>query len=152
MYFQQLSNDSKVWVYQSDRPFTNNEKSFLSDQLNEFIASWAAHGSKLKADAIVINDYFIVLAVDENLASASGCSIDSSVKFIKSIGQHLNIDFFNRLKLIVNKDTETKMIHFSDLSQYTDWNLYNTLVNTVDQLNQSFLIPVEQSELIKLLI
>jgi hypothetical protein len=152
MYFPQLSNDSRVWIYQSNRSFSENEKSLLNESFKEFVSSWAAHGSKLVADAVIIGDYFVALAVDEKTAMASGCSIDSSVKFIKSVGQQLNIDFFNRLKLIVKKDSEIKMIPFSDLNQYTDWSIYNTLVNTVEQLNSLFLIPVEESELYKMMV
>lgn len=150
MYFPQLASDSRVWVYQSNRPFSENEKVQLTDPFKVFVDSWAAHGSKLVADATIIGDYFVVLAVDEKTAMASGCSIDSSVKFIKSIGQQFNIDFFNRLKLVVQKENETKMISFSDLGQYENWKIYNTLVNTIDLLNTSFLIPVNESELFKM--
>ncbi len=150
MYFPQLASDSRVWVYQSNRPFSENEKVQLTEAFKVFVDSWAAHGSKLVADATIIGDYFVVLAVDEKIAMASGCSIDSSVKFIKTIGQQFNIDFFNRLKLVVQKENETKMISFSDLGQYEDWKIYNTLVNTIDLLNTSFLIPVNESELFKM--
>lgn len=150
MYFPQLASDSRVWVYQSNRPFSENEKVQLTEAFKVFVDSWAAHGSKLVADATIIGDYFVVLAVDEKTAMASGCSIDSSVKFIKTIGQQFNIDFFNRLKLVVQKDNETKMISFSDLGLYEDWKIYNTLVNTIDLLNTSFLIPVNESELFKM--
>ncbi len=150
MYFPQLASDSRVWVYQSNRPFSENEKVQLTEAFKVFVDSWAAHGSKLVADATIIGDYFVVLAVDEKTAMASGCSIDSSVKFIKTIGQQFNIDFFNRLKLVVQKENETKMIAFSDLGQYEDWKIYNTLVNTLDLLNSSFLIPVSESELFKM--
>ena len=150
MYFSQLASDSRVWVYQSNRAFSENEKVQLTEAFKVFVDSWAAHGSKLVADATIIGDYFVVLAVDEKTAMASGCSIDSSVKFIKTIGQQFNIDFFNRLKLVVQKENETKMISFSDLGQYEDWKIYNTLVNTIDLLNTSFLIPVNESELFKM--
>ena len=150
MYFPQLASDSRVWVYQSNRPFSENEKVQLTEAFKVFVDSWAAHGSKLVADATIIGDYFVVLAVDEKTAMASGCSIDSSVKFIKTIGQQLNVDFFNRLKLVVQKENETKMISFSDLGQYEDWKIYNTLVNTIDLLNTSFLISVKESELFKM--
>ncbi len=150
MYFPQLASDSRVWVYQSNRLFSENEKVQLTEAFKVFVNSWAAHGSKLVADATIIGDYFVVLAVDEKTAMASGCSIDSSVKFIKTIGQQFNIDFFNRLKLVVQNENETKMISFSDLGQYEDWKIYNTLVNTIDLLNTSFLIPVNESELFKM--
>ena len=51
-----------------------------------------------KENSITIEDFKdkkIVLIADEEKATASGCSIDSSVKCIKSIGSQLNIDFFN---------------------------------------------------------
>ena len=150
MYFPQLASDSRVWVYQSNRAFSENEKVQLTEAFKVFVDSWAAHGSKLVADATIIGDYFVVLAVDEKTAMASGCSIDSSVKFIKTIGQQFNIDFFNRLKLVVQNNDETKMISFSDLGQYENWKIYNTLVNTIDLLNTSFLIPVNESELFKM--
>ncbi len=151
MYFEQLSSDSKVWVYQVNRPFSELEKGQISDRFKDFVASWAAHGSKLLADATIIDNYFVVLSVDEKVAMASGCSIDTSVKFIKQIGLQFNIDFFNRLKLVVQKEGETKMVDFSDLIEYENWNIYNTLVNTVEQLNTSFLIPVKESELFKMI-
>ena len=150
MYFPQLSKDSRVWVYQSNRSFSENEKMLLNESFKEFVSSWAAHGSKLVADAIVIEDFFVALAVNEKTAMASGCSIDSSVKFIKSVGQQLNIDFFNRLSLIIEKDAEMKVIPFSQLGDYSDWKIYNTLVNTVEQFNESFLIQVKDSELYKM--
>ena len=151
MYFEQLSSDSKVWVYQANRPFSELEKGQISDRFKDFVASWAAHGSKLLADATIIDNYFVVLSVDEKVAMASGCSIDTSVKFIKQIGLQFNIDFFNRLKLVVQKEGETKMVDFSDLNDYESWNIYNTLVDSVEQLNTSFLIPVKESELFKMI-
>ena len=151
MYFQELSNDSRLWVYQADRSFTEAECQNISLKLEEFVSGWAAHGASLKAGAMIVNNHFIVLSVDEKFESASGCSIDSSVKMIKAIGEQYSINFFNRLKLIVENDSEMKMIAFSDLGEYGDWNIYNTLVNTVEQFNNSFLIPVKESELYKMI-
>lgn len=152
MIFSSISKDARVWVYQANRVITENEKQQISDRLHDFTAGWAAHGAKLVAEATILGDYFVVLAVDETVEMPSGCSIDSSVKFIKSIGADFKIDFFNRLKLVVKKEGEVKMIAFSDLVDYSDWKVYNTLVNTVDGLNHSFLIPVIESDLYKMVV
>ena len=80
-----LSLDSRVWVYQSDRCFDDSEIETINLLCFDFIKGWAAHGAPLKASFEVIDKYFLVLAVDQNIASASGCSIDSSVKFIKDL-------------------------------------------------------------------
>ena len=70
---------------------------------------------------------------------------------MKEIGQKFNIDFFDRLKLIVEKDSEMKIIPFSELGVYSEWKIYDTLINTVEKLNESFLIQVKDSELYKIL-
>ena len=55
-----------------------------------------SHASGLKATGGILHNYFIVLVVDEQINKPGGCSIDSSVRFIKSIGEKYNVDFFNR--------------------------------------------------------
>ena len=64
----ELSSNSKVWVYQSDRKFTVSEKETINILCQDFIAKWAAHGTSLKSSFKVIDDYFIVLSVDENIS------------------------------------------------------------------------------------
>lgn len=151
MFFSTISKSARVWVYQSNRIITDSEKEQISSRLSDFTNEWAAHGAKLIAKSAIIGDYFVVLAVDEQVEMPSGCSIDSSVKLMKDIGYHFQIDFFNRLKLIIEKEGETKMIAFSELADYSDWKIYNTLVNTVEGLNNFFLIPVIESDLYKML-
>ena len=150
MYFQELPKDARLWVYQANRVIDADEKAEISSILNQFISSWAAHGVPLKAETLVLKDHFIIFGVDEKQIAASGCSIDSSVKLMKEIGEKFTIDFFDRLKLIIEKDSEMKVISFSQLGDYSDWKIYNTLVNTVEQFNESFLIQVKDSELYKM--
>jgi hypothetical protein len=99
---KKLPLDARVWVYQSNRILTDLDKQTILTASKQFVSEWAAHGTSLQSDVEIISDYFLVLAVDENIASASGCSIDSSVKFVKAIGKELNIDFFSRFSSIQN--------------------------------------------------
>ena len=85
--------DSKVWVYQSNRKLTDSEVETISNSGLAFIEQWAAHGASLKASFDVLYNRFIILSVDEKQAMASGCSIDSSIRFIKEIEKLLNINF-----------------------------------------------------------
>ena len=145
-----LSIDSRVWVYQSDRSFSDSEVETINVLCRNFTKGWAAHGSPLKASFEVIDKFFLVLAVDQNVALASGCSIDSSVKFIKELGIKFKINFFNRMNLVVKNEEETKLIPFSELRNYSGWKVYNPLVNDLETLNSSFLIPVTESEFYKI--
>lgn len=145
-----LPDSSRIWVYQSNRFFSNDEISFVQNKLNGFIQGWNNHGKNLTADARVLSPSFIILAVNESDLNASGCSIDSSVRFVKQIGEELNIDFFDRLKVLIEKDEEFKYVSIHTLTDYKDCKTFNTLVQTIGEFKNSFKIPVNQSPLFQI--
>ena len=141
--FQDFNDSAKVWVYQADRPFDEEEKLAVQNALTKFVDEWAAHGAKLKAEGKIISDYHIALAVEGNVA-ASGCSIDASVRFIKKIGEKLQIDFFNRLKLLVEENGELEIIPFSSLATRPNVLVYNPMIQTLGELRRDWLVkPTE---------
>lgn len=93
---ENFSPQSKVWVYQSSRPFSDSEIIALNNKLKQFSVQWTAHNQQLLASGNVMYDRFIVLMVDESQTMASGCSIDTSVHFIKQLEQDYKIELFNR--------------------------------------------------------
>jgi len=80
--YQDLPSNSRVWVYQSEREFTSKELEFISEKAIDFIEKWTKHGSNLKGSFTIKYNQFLVLAVDEGFNNVSGCSIDSSVRFV----------------------------------------------------------------------
>ncbi len=133
-----FSDQSKIWLYQSDRLFTETEKDWLKEELKSFASSWAAHGKALSASAIVFSDYHLLFIVDETKAGASGCSIDSSVRFVKLIGTELKVDFFNRLNILVEKENHYFFSPFSELEKYSGNNFVNLLITTKNELPINF--------------
>lgn len=146
--FPTFPDSSQVWIYGANRYFTDQEEALVQQAMNEFTADWAAHGAELRATSAILFKNFIVIVADENIAKASGCSIDSSVRFIKEIGSKLKIDFFNRLYMLIEKDGELKRVHFSDLSDHSDWNVFNPLVKTLGEMKLNWIIPVSESDLV----
>ena len=112
--FPNLPVHSRVWLYLSDRKLDSKEENFLNEKLTEFLGTWAAYNKKLVCDGTLLFSQYLVLAVNEDIESASGCSIDSSVRFVKNLGQELNVDFFNRLKVLVIENNETKLVSYFD--------------------------------------
>ena len=45
--FDVLPKNSRIWIYQSNRSFTEIELEDISSKLNVFLQSWSAHGSDL---------------------------------------------------------------------------------------------------------
>src|ERR1700743_2848690 len=100
----QFSENSRVWIYQSDRELTNAQVLQLQVQLNNFTTGWTAHNNALKAKAEIRYNRFIILVVDESQAGASGCSIDKSVNFMKQVEQAYGINLFDRFNLAYRSD------------------------------------------------
>jgi hypothetical protein len=145
MMFPEFSDNARVWVYQSDRPLNSTEQSWVQENLTKFVGKWAAHGAKLKAEGQVLSPYHIALAVEGDIA-ASGCSIDASVRFVKEVGIELKVDFFNRLKLLVEIDGAHEIVPFSDLGDLTKGLVYNPMIENLQQLRNSW--KVAPSELL----
>ncbi len=96
MLANQLSPNSRVWVYQSNRAFTANEAAFIAEKVKTFVTQWTAHKMEIAGDGALLHNRFIVLMADEAEVGVSGCSVDSSVHFIRSIGSEFNVNFFDR--------------------------------------------------------
>ncbi len=93
---EQLPDHTRVWIYQSDRLLSEEEQQKATELLDRFMGEWSAHGSKLTCGFSILHDHFLVVGVDEESLQASGCSIDSSVRFIQELGRHIGADFFRR--------------------------------------------------------
>ena len=145
MIFPELNSNSKVWIYTADRKLESAEIDTISKKLEFFISEWAAHGNELFGNATILHDYFIVLAVDESKVMASGCSIDSSVRFIKELGNTLEIDFLNRFYVITKEQDLIDRVHLTKLSEKIDSEVFNPMITTLGQLNSEWLIPVKSS-------
>jgi hypothetical protein len=146
--FDKIQPSSRVWVYQADRKLTEQETTIISGQLQLFTESWAAHGQPLGASFEIRHNQFIILAADESYTSASGCSIDDSVRIIQQLGQNLGVDLFNRNLIAFKKVDSIELIPLSDLKKkYQEgfWNestlMFNNLIQTKGQLENDWIIP-----------
>ena len=59
-----LSGNSRVWIYAADRFFSEEESTQIQILLNDFVGQWAAHGKSLFAEGHVLENKFIVLFVE----------------------------------------------------------------------------------------
>ena len=70
--YKNLPNNSRVWIYQSEREFNQKEIEIISAKAEEFINSWTRHGDNLKGSFTIKYNQFLVLAVDESFNNVSG--------------------------------------------------------------------------------
>ncbi len=69
-----FADSSRVWIYQSSRPFSEKEELEINEQLFQFYAQWQAHGAPVKGWAKMLFRRFIVMMADESNVEVSGCS------------------------------------------------------------------------------
>jgi hypothetical protein len=151
--FDFLADHTKVWVYQSSRIFDEKEQVVLRSQLNAFVQNWSAHGSALSAAADVVVGRFVVLAVDERAAGASGCSIDKSVHFLQDIESQYAVQLFERTHFAyLTPEKSIQTVPMSDFQRlYTEGVLdnntlvFDNMVNTLGALRQFWVKPLGES-------
>ncbi len=97
--FKSLPESSRVWIYQANRSFTEDELGQIQKELDTFITDWTAHGANLKAGYEIRYKRFLVLALDQSLNAASGCSIDASVHFIQGLEKKYNVELLDKMNV-----------------------------------------------------
>ncbi|MGW8122558.1 hypothetical protein ACV07N_07840 [Roseivirga echinicomitans] len=113
--FNKLSNNSRTWVYQADRRLTAADQKKCLDHLDVFLTQWAAHGNDLMASGVIKHDYFLIISTDESFNMASGCSIDTQVRFVQQLSSDLGIDFFQRTNIAFLIDNEVELVPLSQI-------------------------------------
>jgi hypothetical protein len=103
--FEKMPETARIWVYQANRDLVESEIDLIENTLKSVTNSWAAHGSPLLSSFKIFYNRFVVVATDESLNAASGCSIDASTRWLKDLGNQLNIDFFDRSQAYLDGET-----------------------------------------------
>ncbi len=152
MNYRDLANHSRVWIYQANRKLNDKEVTEIRNYGANFIDQWAAHGSDLQAAFEVFYNQFIVLFADESQVKASGCSIDSSVRFIKEIEKEYQLDLFDRLNLTYKSGSEIKMMAMADFQTALEKGqlneetiVFNNLIETKGEFESKWEVPVKES-------
>ena len=147
-----FNDDSKVWIYQSNRRFTEQQQTEIDEQLSQFYTQWTTHGAPVKGWAKLIFGQFIVVMADESASSISGCSTDGMVRLIKSIERQYDTHLFDRLTLTFLVKGEPQMLPLGQV-QYAidkgyidaDTLFFNNVVTTKAELMNSWLVPVKDT-------
>ncbi|HMI78897.1 MAG TPA: hypothetical protein VK484_08885 [Ferruginibacter sp.] len=147
-----FAGDSRVWIYQSGRPFSKTETEEMRNMFSVFVSGWNSHGDKVKGFAGLLFDQFLVLMADESATGVSGCSTDSSVRLIKSIEEKFTVTLFNRQSLAFYLNDKIELVSLDQLEHAVENNLvngdtlyFNNTVLTKKDMVENWIIPVKKS-------
>lgn len=150
--FNALPQNSRIWIYQADREFTREEVDLLRENAIAFIEEWTRHGAALKGSFALKYNRFLVLAVDESYANASGCSIDASVRFVKQMETLFSMDLMNKLNVTYKEGQTIRLVNLSTFQEYakvqkitSETIVFNNMVQTKGDLESLWEVPAQQS-------
>ena len=150
--FKTLSENSRIWIYQSNRSLTQQEKESISKLIEDFLNNWKSHGVSLNSGFEIKYNRFIVIAQDQNTQNATGCSIDSMVHFIQKLEKQYNISLLDKLNVsykqgnyIAYKSLKDfkKMVKDGAVSKNTI--VFNNLVQTKLEYTNYWEVPAFES-------
>ena len=150
--FNDMNPLSRVWVFQSNRLLSAEEQVFINSKLSSFVSSWATHGTPLSASFTIKNNCSVIVAADENIQEASGCSISSLTALFESFGTEFKLSFFDRFS-IAHKNNNTvylssvkefkELIHAGEVTEKTL--VYNNLIALIQDLDTKWEVPLRES-------
>lgn len=150
--FSTLPSHSRIWIYQSDRKFSEEEISEIEEKLESFIESWSAHGQSLEASYLLKYERFIIIAVNQDVQAVTGCSIDASVLFIQSLEQKFNVDLMDRMNVTFKMGeyiAYKSLIDFKKMAKAKSVSpstiVFNNLVNTIEEWQDFWEVPASES-------
>ncbi len=150
--FEHFPDHARLWIYAADRILTQSEQELINNKASRFLEQWTAH--EIPVDAIfgIQYDCFLLLMVNEETSDISGCGIDKSVAFMKSLGAELHVDFFNRFQIeyrengaiqICSKSAFEELYQSGTIDEQTI--TFNKTITRKSDFIQKFEIPVKES-------
>lgn len=150
--FNELPDNARIWIYQSNRSFTDAELLEVEEGLTSFLTDWTAHGSELEAGFEIRYKRFLVIGLDQNRAGASGCSIDASVHFIQQLEQRYQVELLDRMNVSFKQGeyiTYKPLKDFKKLAKEkavgANTIVFNNLVATKGEYLEHWEVPAHES-------
>jgi len=150
--FDSLPEESRIWIYQSNRKFTDQEIEEIHAELQKFTEEWTAHGDHLHASFTTKYNRFIILAVNQQVYGVTGCSIDTSVRFIQDLEKKHNVDLLDKINVSYKIGDFIAYKPLTDFKKMTkekainkETIVFNNLVATIGEFNDFWEVPAHQS-------
>ena len=100
----------------------------------------------------IVYKRFIVIALNQNLNKATGCSIDASVHFIQQLEKEYNVDLMDKMNVSYKQGdyiAHKTLLEFKQMAKdkavSKNTIVFNNLVTTIAEFNENWEVPVSES-------
>jgi len=116
--FDELSPNSKIWIFKGQRAFNKNEKEQCEKSLNEFMETWLSHGANVHGGFQFFEDQFLLIGAESEGGPPSGCSTDGLVHFIQDLSNRIGIDLMDNASIFFKDGDSFKRAEFQKISEF----------------------------------
>ncbi|MDP5229937.1 MAG: ABC transporter ATPase [Cellulophaga sp.] len=150
--FTTLPDESRVWIYQCNRTFSESEQIEIHEAIKVFLQDWTAHGSDLNAGYEMPYNRFIVIGLDQSSQGATGCSIDASVRFIQGLEKKYSVDLLDKMNVSYKQGefvAYKTLLDFKAMAKNKSVSkntiVFNNLVTNKEEYLNHWEVPAEES-------
>ncbi|MDC3051114.1 ABC transporter ATPase [Bacteroidota bacterium] len=151
--FESLPKNSRIWIFPSSEEIDFRTKIKIRERLVKFISDWTSHNKNIQASFELPYNRFIVIALNQNLQNASGCSIDALMNLIQIFEKEFNLILLDRMNVLYRD--KTKKIEYLTLKDFivkvksksinSKTVVFNNLVINKEEYMKSWEVPALNS-------
>ena len=149
--FNSLSEESKVWIYPSNRKFYPQEIDGLNEKLQHFVENWKSDQPDFKASVVLKYQRFIIFSSEENTTLTNG-DIDAQVAFILQLQQEYEVELLDKMNVCFKQGEYTQYKELKDFKKLIKNKavtgktiVFDNLVQTKGELENYWEVPITES-------
>ena len=143
--FNTINDNSRIWIYSAEQKLTNDQEGYILNFISDHLKNWEAHKVTLTAGVTILENHFIIVALDESKNGASGCSIDTLQNKIQELEKELSVSLLNRLNVFCRINDEIQCVPLFQLDGIAKENtlFYDLTIKKKSDLH-SYLKPISE--------
>ena len=112
--YDSLSENSKVWIYPSNRKFYPNEIAPITEKVNSFLTDWKTNNSDIAVSVKILYNRFIVVFTSPETPLTT-TAIDILVAFIIKLQEEYSIDLLDKMNVCFKQG---EYVQYKDLKEF----------------------------------
>lgn len=118
--FEELPDHGRLWVFPASRELTEAEAAACLRSVDDFLATWAAHGAPLRSARELREDRFLLVGVDVDAEAPSGCSIDALVNRLRAFGADAGLSLIDHSRVWFRDGKDVRSLPRTDFKKLVE--------------------------------
>jgi hypothetical protein len=150
--YHSLPENSKVWVYPSNRKFYSNEIEEIEAKIKVFVENWKSEDENFKVSYQFLYHRFIIFIVDVDTVALTNEDIDTSVSFILSLQETYDVALLDKMNVCFKQGEFVQYKELKDFKKLLKNKaltgksiIFDNLISIKQDLDNHWEMPIEES-------